>query len=233
MARENQQSERSGRSRRGFASMDPEEQREIASRGGRASHGGRGRQYEDENEDFGNRRSGRRSSSYYDEGEDADRGQGRGSSRRGFAGMDREEQREISSRGGHMSSRMQDRDEYGQFAGEDEEDWGGRSAGRRSFSAFDEDEDEDFGNRRSSGRRSSSSYDEEEDEGRGQSRGSSRRGFASMDPEEQREIASRGGRASARAQNRDEYGQFAGEDEDDHRQSRRGRSSGGGSRSRR
>lgn len=30
------------RSERGFAAMDPEEQREIASKGGRASHGGRG-----------------------------------------------------------------------------------------------------------------------------------------------------------------------------------------------
>lgn len=27
---------------RGFAAMDPEKQREIASKGGRASHGGRG-----------------------------------------------------------------------------------------------------------------------------------------------------------------------------------------------
>ncbi len=29
-----------GTSKRGFASMDPEKQREIASKGGRASHGG-------------------------------------------------------------------------------------------------------------------------------------------------------------------------------------------------
>jgi len=29
-----------GTSRRGFASMDPEKQREIARKGGRASHGG-------------------------------------------------------------------------------------------------------------------------------------------------------------------------------------------------
>jgi hypothetical protein len=34
---------RNGGSRgRGFAGMDPEERREIASKGGRASHGGRG-----------------------------------------------------------------------------------------------------------------------------------------------------------------------------------------------
>jgi len=35
------------RSKRGFAAMDPEEQREIASEGGRASHGGRGRADDD------------------------------------------------------------------------------------------------------------------------------------------------------------------------------------------
>ncbi len=32
-----------GTGKRGFAAMDPEKQREIASKGGRASHGGRGR----------------------------------------------------------------------------------------------------------------------------------------------------------------------------------------------
>jgi general stress protein YciG len=31
---------RSGRSKRGFAAMDPAKQREIASKGGKASHGG-------------------------------------------------------------------------------------------------------------------------------------------------------------------------------------------------
>lgn len=35
-------------SNRGFASMEPDRQREIASMGGRASHGGRGRDYESE-----------------------------------------------------------------------------------------------------------------------------------------------------------------------------------------
>jgi general stress protein YciG len=35
-------------SNRGFAAMDPERQREIASMGGHASHGGRGRDYEGE-----------------------------------------------------------------------------------------------------------------------------------------------------------------------------------------
>ncbi len=36
-------SSHSGKSKRGFAAMDPEKQREIAAMGGRASHGGRGR----------------------------------------------------------------------------------------------------------------------------------------------------------------------------------------------
>ena len=31
---------RTGRSKRGFAAMDPAKQREIASKGGKASHGG-------------------------------------------------------------------------------------------------------------------------------------------------------------------------------------------------
>src|SRR5215469_2920883 len=38
---------------RGFASMDPEQRRRIASEGGRASHGGRGRSHEDDyDEDY-------------------------------------------------------------------------------------------------------------------------------------------------------------------------------------
>jgi hypothetical protein len=37
-----------------------------------------------------------------------------------------------------------------------------------------------------------------------------RRGFASMDPQKQRQIAKKGGEASARVQRRDEQGQFAG-----------------------
>lgn len=40
--------------------------------------------------------------------------------------------------------------------------------------------------------------------------GRGRRGFASMDPQKQREIAKKGGEASARMQRRDDHGQFAG-----------------------
>lgn len=75
-------------SRRGFAAMDPEERREIARRGGEASHGGRGRvgrsRYEDEERGF------------------RSRGRG-GDGRRGFAAMDPEEQREIARMGGEAS----------------------------------------------------------------------------------------------------------------------------------
>lgn len=38
MARQDQQSNQGGKSERGFASMDPQQQREIASEGGRAAH---------------------------------------------------------------------------------------------------------------------------------------------------------------------------------------------------
>jgi general stress protein YciG len=88
-----------GRSRRGFASMDPERQREIASMGGRASHGGRGRDWEDEDDDGRGRSA--RSRSRYEEDDDGGRNGGR--SRRGFASMEPERRREIASMGGRAS----------------------------------------------------------------------------------------------------------------------------------
>jgi hypothetical protein len=42
--------------------------------------------------------------------------------------------------------------------------------------------------------------------------GGSRRGFAAMGADEQRQIARKGGQASARTQRRDAQGQFAGSD---------------------
>jgi general stress protein YciG len=167
--------------------MDPEEQREIARMGGRASHGGRGRDYEeDEDRDSrgrwtsrsesrsGSRYESRSSGRGYDEDDwrsrgrssrDYDEDRGNGHSRRGFAGMDPEEQREISRMGGRASHGGRGRD-Y------EEDDW--RSRGRSS-----RDYDEDRGN------------------------GHSRRGFAAMDPEEQREISRMGGRASHGSRGRD------------------------------
>src|SRR5438132_540779 len=96
----------SGRGRQGFASMDPEEQREIASMGGRASHGGRGRDYYDDDESSSRRSSSGRSSSRDDDDERG--GSGRG--RQGFASMDPEERREIASMGGRASHGGRGRD---------------------------------------------------------------------------------------------------------------------------
>ncbi|HEV8489425.1 MAG TPA: KGG domain-containing protein [Candidatus Limnocylindrales bacterium] len=47
-------------------------------------------------------------------------------------------------------------------------------------------------------------------QGGNRSSGSSERGFAAMDEEKQREIARKGGEASAEKQQRDDEGQFAG-----------------------
>jgi general stress protein YciG len=47
-------------------------------------------------------------------------------------------------------------------------------------------------------------------QGGNRSSGSSERGFAAMDEEKQREIARKGGEASAEKQRRDDEGQFAG-----------------------
>jgi len=164
-----------GSSRRGFASMDPDRQREIASMGGRASHGGQGRDWDDDDRYYATRSGGFRGGSRYDEEFDDD--YGRGSSRRGFASMDPDRQREIASMGGRASHGGQGRD------------W--------------DDDDRYYGARSGGGFRGSSRYDEEFDDDYGRGRGTSRRGFASMDPERQREIASMGGRASHGGQGRD------------------------------
>lgn len=81
--------------RRGFATMAPEWRREIASEGGRSSHGAHGGRWEEE--EYESPRSRRR---YEEEDEDYSTRRGRSSGRRGSAGMDPEERRGISSRGG-------------------------------------------------------------------------------------------------------------------------------------
>jgi len=140
---------------RGFASMDPEDRREIARMGGRASHGNsgnypnrnsfryeddRGRQdyaysdyddryemsgrgydegsgqdddnderydsrYQNDNRSYNGRESysSRNNSSRYEN--EYDRRDGNSRNRRGFAGMDPEERREISGRGGRAAHR--------------------------------------------------------------------------------------------------------------------------------
>lgn len=62
------------------------------------------------------------------------------------------------------------------------------------------------------------------------SRGTSRRGFAAMSEAEQREIARKGGEASARSQRRDAQGQFAGSGGGSNGGSRSGGSRSSGSR---
>jgi general stress protein YciG len=85
-------------SRRGFASWDPEELREVARLGGLHSHGGQGRTSEEEDRYSRSRRSRR-----YEDDEDDRESRGRGTSRRGFASMDPEEHRRISRMGGQAS----------------------------------------------------------------------------------------------------------------------------------
>lgn len=155
-------------SRRGFAAMEPEQRRRIARRGGQASHGGRRSDYdyfdEDERdwEEEGLQTRGYRDTDYdeyededegyyadYDEDEDEGYSQsrrgGRGSGRRGFAGMDPERQRRIASMGGRAGHGGRSRDEYedldyerGNGGGSSRRSArGGRGTSRRGFAAMD------------------------------------------------------------------------------------------------
>jgi len=164
---------------RGFAGMDPERQREIARMGGRASYGGRGREY------------------------DEDRYEGRGG--RGFAGMDSERQREIASMGGRASyggrGREYDEDRYQGRDYEDEQGSRRRSSGR-GFASMDPERQREIasmGGRASHGGRGRE-YEEDRYESRGGDSGgrgrSSARGFATWDEDELREVARRGGHAA-------------------------------------
>jgi len=138
-------SSRSTPSRRGFAAMDPELQREISARGGRASHGGvseRGRSQHDsyEGSDY----------SMSDRHED-DRGRSRQDISRGFAPMDHEEQREMSARSGRAShsgrsedlyedeyDRGSSRQDFDENYNDDQNSWqAGRNSGKRGFAAID------------------------------------------------------------------------------------------------
>jgi len=163
--------------KRGFASLSASERREVAARGGRASHGGRDSS-RGENENSRERENGSESSSSSSRGrgrslqaENDYRAQdtGRSGGGRGFAGMDPERRREIAARGGQHSQ-----------------------GGRNRY----EDRDQPWREQRSdSGERSYRS--------RPGSDSGSGRGFASMDPERRREIASRGGQHSHGGQDRD------------------------------
>ena len=128
----------SSSSGRGFAAMDPEQQREIASKGGRASHqSGNAHEFDSEGAAEAGRKGGlashHRNAAFYHEAaahhhrqaarhhesgdeeegnrhaEEAHRHSTRAhghsqNSRRGFAGMDEDEQREVARKGGRSSN---------------------------------------------------------------------------------------------------------------------------------
>jgi uncharacterized protein len=124
-------SKKEGKGNQGFASMDPEKQKEIASKGGKASHKG-----EEGHAQAGN-------SSEDDENET----QGK----RGFAAMDKEKVREIASKGGkasHRNDEEEEEEEYEEasYSDEDEEEdeaesedeeEGGKS--KRGFASMDQE----------------------------------------------------------------------------------------------
>jgi general stress protein YciG len=165
-------------SRRGFAAMDPERPREIASMGGRASHGGQGRNWNEDDERYSRSRDRSWRDDQYEGnrsywGRDFDpSGQGRewndDDRERGYRGRSPYRGEEFEGDGGRYLERT---GYYGQEYVE------GRSTyrGRSPYSRY---EDDDYG------------------------RDSSRRGFAGMNPEEHRRISAMGGRASHGGQGR-------------------------------
>jgi len=87
------------RSRRGFAAMDPEKQREIARKGGRAS-GGRPENLRGVDRRAAGRKGGQAVVDKYGPQHMAQIGRKGGRSSGGFANMDPERQREIAAKGG-------------------------------------------------------------------------------------------------------------------------------------
>ena len=167
--------------KQGFASMDEEKQREIASKGGRTSHKG---EAPDTDDDL----------------EDEDNGQ-EGKGKQGFASMDKEKVREIASKGGKASHRGASDDED-ESEDEDNEQEG---KGKQGFASMDKEKVREIASKggKASHRGASDDEDESEDEDNEQE-GKGKQGFASMDKEKVREIASKGGKASHRGASDDE-----------------------------
>jgi uncharacterized protein len=95
----NQQNQNQNTSNRGFASMDEDKQREIASKGGKAAHEkGTAHEFSHEEAVEAGRKGGQARGGSDNNDNDDQSNQGGG--RQGFASMDKEKQREIASKGG-------------------------------------------------------------------------------------------------------------------------------------
>jgi general stress protein YciG len=93
------QENQGGSSNRGFAGMDEEQQREIASKGGKTAHEkGTAHEFSHEEAVEAGRKGGK--ASHGGGRSESSSGDSEGNTGRGFAGMDKEKQREIASKGG-------------------------------------------------------------------------------------------------------------------------------------
>lgn len=107
--------EREGKSRRGFASMDPQRQREIASKGGKAAHA-KGTAHEFDSDEA--RRAGRKGGEVVSRNRDhmaeigRRGGEARGENRAQMRGASREDER-ASERAGERSTERVSRDTMG------------------------------------------------------------------------------------------------------------------------
>jgi general stress protein YciG len=120
----------------------------------------------------------------------------RNTSNRGFASMDPERQRRISSMGGRSSQSGSSREDYRDYDSED--DYDDYDDEYDPQSNYDNDYDDDFEDRGYRSRSNDSDYDEDDNNSSRHwgSRRNGNRGFASMPREEVRRIASMGGRAA-------------------------------------
>ncbi len=124
-------SRHANKGKQGFASMDDEKQREIASKGGRTKH--KGEPPEDQATDADRRQDSEDDED--DQDDEAGNNRRANKGKQGFASMDPEKQREIASKGGRSSHRG-DSDEGSDEEFDEEED-------SSEVEAFDEGEELD------------------------------------------------------------------------------------------
>ncbi len=184
--------------KQGFASMPKDQVREIASMGGRSSHGGRKRQ--DYDDDQGS-----------DEDSDNDQGSSRKHGKQGFASMPKDQVRKIASKGGKAKGGHYDQEEDSDEEsdeGSDNEDQGGYRSGKQGFASMPKEQVRKIaakGGRHGHGggrKRKRGGYDEsesesseDEDQGNGNYRRSGKQGFASMPKDKVYEIGHKGAEA--------------------------------------